>query len=243
MDLELRDVKKRFRMAGEWLPILRGVSLRINSGEFLAIMGPSGSGKTTLMNIIGLLDRPSEGEYHLDGRPVGDLGRGALARLRCRSIGYVYQNFNLIPRETAFANVETPLMYQGLGTRVRRERALAALERVGMADRANHRPNELSGGQQQRVAIARALAGGAGVLLADEPTGNLDTRSGLHIVGLFEELNREGHTVILVTHSLEIARHAHRTISIRDGKIHADEPTLEPLHAKALLRALPKEDA
>lgn len=243
MELELMGVKKSFRMAGEWLPILRDVNLRIKTGEFLAIMGPSGSGKTTLMNIIGLLDRPTEGEYLLDGRSVAGLGRGALARLRSKSVGYVYQNFNLIPRETALANVETPLMYQGMHPKVRRERALAALARVGMADRADHRPTQLSGGQQQRVAIARALAGGAGILLADEPTGNLDTRTGLQIMKLFEELNFEGHTVILVTHGLEIARHTQRTIHIRDGKIRADEIMLEPLHAEALLAALPEEDS
>ncbi len=243
MNLELRGVKKSFPMAGELLPILRGVNLQINSGEFLSIMGPSGSGKTTLMNIIGLLDRPSEGEYHLDGQPVADLGRNALARLRSRSVGYVYQNFNLIPRESTLANVETPLMYQGLGPKVRCERAMAALERVGMAHRSEFQPSQLSGGQQQRVAIARALAGGAGVLLADEPTGNLDTRTGLQIMALFEQLHREGHTVILVTHGLEIARHTQRTISIRDGKIQADQTNLEPVQAQVLLASLPEVDA
>ena len=243
MNLELRGVKKSFPMAGELLPILRGVNLQINSGEFLSIMGPSGSGKTTLMNIIGLLDRPSEGEYHLDGQPVADLGRNALARLRSRSVGYVYQNFNLIPRESTLANVETPLMYQGLGPKVRCERAMAALERVGMAHRSEFQPSQLSGGQQQRVAIARALAGGAGVLLADEPTGNLDTRTGLQIMALFEQLHREGHTVILVTHGLEIVRHTQRTISIRDGKIQADQTNLEPVQAQVLLASLPEVDA
>ena len=243
MNLELRGVKKSFPMAGELLPILRGVNLQINSGEFLSIMGPSGSGKTTLMNIIGLLDRPSEGEYHLDGQPVADLGRNALARLRSRSVGYVYQNFNLIPRESTLANVETPLMYQGLGPKVRCERAMAALERVGMTHRSEFQPSQLSGGQQQRVAIARALAGGAGVLLADEPTGNLDTRTGLQIMALFEQLHREGHTVILVTHGLEIARHTQRTISIRDGKIQADQTNLEPVQAQVLLASLPEVDA
>lgn len=241
MRLELSNITREFRLGGETLAILRGVSLSIEAGEFLAIMGPSGSGKTTLMNLLGLLDRPTTGEYHMDGQEVGGLGVAARARLRSRSLGYVYQNFNLIPRESALVNVETPLMYQGLSHPQRHKRALEALARVSMEQRAGHTPSQLSGGQQQRVAIARALAGGAKVLLADEPTGNLDTRTGLQIMALFEQLHREGHTVILITHDPEIAQHAHRILRVRDGRIRADEPVEKPLRAAEQLAALPEE--
>jgi len=243
MQLELSNVTRNFCMGGETLPILRGVSLSIGAGEFVAVMGPSGSGKTTLMNILGLLDRPTSGQYRMDAKEVGALGTAVRARLRSRSLGYVYQSFNLIPRETALVNVETPLMYQGLAPAERYRRAMQALERVGMSDRAGHTPSQLSGGQQQRVAIARALAGGAKVLLADEPTGNLDTRTGLQIMALFEQLHREGHTLILVTHDPEIAQHAHRILRVRDGRIRSDEPIAQPLQAQALLQNLPQEDA
>ncbi|MBF6595728.1 MAG: ABC transporter ATP-binding protein [Thermaceae bacterium] len=241
MHLELQEVTKSFRLEGEDLPILRGISLNIQEGEFVALMGPSGSGKTTLMNILGLLDRPNSGEYRMDQREVGQLSVEQRARLRSRALGYVFQNFNLIPRETALANVETPLMYQGLASRERYRRAMEALERVGMNNRAKHLPSQLSGGQQQRVAIARALAGGAKILLADEPTGALDTRTGLQIMALFEALNRENHTLIMVTHDPDIAQHARRIVHMRDGRIRSEEAVTQPLQAERLLAEMPQE--
>lgn len=241
MHLELQEVTKSFRLEGEDLPILRGISLNIQEGEFVALMGPSGSGKTTLMNILGLLDRPNSGEYRMDQREVGQLSVEQRARLRSRALGYVFQNFNLIPRETALANVETPLMYQGLASRERYRRAMEALERVGMNNRAKHLPSQLSGGQQQRVAIARALAGGAKILLADEPTGALDTRTGLQIMALFEALNRENHTLIMVTHDPDIAQHARRIVHMRDGRIRSEEAVTQPLQAERLLTEMPQE--
>ena len=242
MSIELTGIHKQYLMGGETLHILRGVDLRLQDGEFVALMGPSGSGKSTLLNIIGLLDWPSRGEYRLEGQEASHLNAIERARLRNRHIGYVYQNFNLIPRLSVLENVMTPLMYRGMASRERREQAKGVLERVGMADRVNHLPSQLSGGQQQRVAVARALVGGAGILLADEPTGNLDTRTGLQIMAMFEELHAEGKTVLLVTHDLEIARHAARSITIRDGRIRADTPVQNRRKALEVLAELPAED-
>ena len=242
MSIELIGIQKKYVMGGETLNVLRGVDLHLQDGEFVALMGPSGSGKSTLMNIIGLLDWPSKGQYRLEGQDASSLSTVQRARLRNRHIGYVYQNFNLIPRMSVLENVMTPLMYRGMVPRERRERALNVLERVGMTERTRHMPSQLSGGQQQRVAVARALVGGAGVLLADEPTGNLDTRTGLQIMAMFEQLHADGKTVLLVTHDLEIARHAARIINIRDGRVRAD--TTVPLQRRALeeLAHLPVED-
>ena len=241
MGIELTSIHKQYLMGGEKLHILRGVDLHVQSGEFVALMGPSGSGKSTLLNIIGLLDWPSRGEYHLEGQDVSRLSTTQRARARNRHIGYVFQNFNLIPRLSVLENVMTPLMYRGMAPRQRRANAMGVLERVGMANRLRHLPSQLSGGQQQRVAVARALVGGAGILLADEPTGNLDTRTGLQIMALFEELHAEGKTVLLVTHDLEIARHAQRSIIIRDGRIQTDAAVPVPRRALEVLSALPTE--
>lgn len=241
MAIELSGIQKLYSMGGETLHILRGVDLRLQSGEFVALMGPSGSGKSTLLNIIGLLDSPSRGEYRLEGHNASHLSPVERARLRNRHIGYIYQNFNLIPRLSVLENVMTPLMYRGMPPGERRERASQVLNRVNMTDRLNHLPSQLSGGQQQRVAVARALVGGAGILLADEPTGNLDTRTGLQIMALFEELYTEGKTVLLVTHDPEIARHAARSITIRDGRIRTDMPVQNQRRALEVLAELPEE--
>lgn len=242
MGIELIGIQKKYVMGGETLNVLRGVDLHLQDGEFVALMGPSGSGKSTLMNIIGLLDWPSKGQYRLEGQDASSLSTVQRARLRNRHIGYVYQNFNLIPRMSVLENVMTPLMYRGMAPRERRERALNVLERVGMTERTRHMPSQLSGGQQQRVAVARALVGGAGVLLADEPTGNLDTRTGLQIMAMFEQLHADGKTVLLVTHDLEIARHAARSIIIRDGRIRADTAVPKQRRALEELANLPLED-
>jgi putative ABC transport system ATP-binding protein len=242
MGIELIGIQKKYVMGGETLNVLRGVDLQLRDGEFVALMGPSGSGKSTLMNIIGLLDWPSKGQYRLEGQDASSLSTVQRARLRNRHIGYVYQNFNLIPRMSVLENVMTPLMYRGMVPRERRERALNVLERVGMTERMRHMPSQLSGGQQQRVAVARALVGGAGVLLADEPTGNLDTRTGLQIMAMFEQLHADGKTVLLVTHDLEIARHAARSIIIRDGRIQADTAVPKQRRALEELANLPLED-
>ncbi|MGD8793846.1 MAG: ABC transporter ATP-binding protein [Anaerolineae bacterium] len=205
---------------------MRGVSLQIEQGEFLTVMGPSGSGKSTLMNVLGCLDSPSEGSYHLHGQDVSHLSDTQLARIRNQQIGFVFQQFNLLPRTTALRQVELPLIYAGLTGRERKERAGAALETVGLGDRMGHRPDELSGGQQQRVAVARALVTEPSIIMADEPTGNLDTRSGNEVLRIFQQLNGKGITVIFVTHDPEIAAYSQRVIHIRDGLLEKDEALL-----------------
>jgi putative ABC transport system ATP-binding protein len=215
-------------MGSETVHALRGVDIQIKRNEFVAIMGPSGSGKSTLMNLIGCLDTPSAGEYWLNHQKVSELGDDALARIRNKEIGFVFQTFNLLPRATALHNVELPLIYAGLPAKARRQRAADALERVGLADRVTHRPNELSGGQRQRVAIARALVNRPSILLADEPTGNLDSATGSEIMALFEELHTTGQTILLVTHEHDIAAHAHRQIHLLDGRVERDERTQQP---------------
>ncbi len=216
----LESVTKTYRMGEVAVPALRGVSVTIGKGEYVALMGPSGCGKTTLMNLIGCLDRPTAGRYLLEGEDVSQRDRDELARLRSRRMGFVFQSFNLLPRTTALENVELPLYYWNrLAAAERRERARRALARVGLAERAGHTPNRLSGGQQQRVAIARALVGAPPILLADEPTGNLDSSSEKEILAIFEELNREGITIVLVTHNKEVGNRARRSIWMRDGLI------------------------
>ncbi|PYQ41559.1 MAG: macrolide ABC transporter ATP-binding protein [Acidobacteria bacterium] len=210
-------------MGSEEIHALRGVSFTIDPGEYVAIMGPSGSGKSTLMNLIGCLDSPSKGNYVLRGKLVSQMGDDELAEIRNREIGFVFQTFNLLPRASALHNVELPMVYAGVPKEERLARARRSLEMVDLGDRVTHKPNELSGGQRQRVAIARALVMGPSILLADEPTGNLDSATGEEIMRLFEKLHTEGHTIILVTHEKDIADHAHRTIHIRDGKIESDE--------------------
>jgi len=221
----LEQVTKNYRVGSEIVHALRGVDLVIEPNEYVAIMGPSGSGKSTLMNILGCLDWPSSGRYILDGTDVSILDDAALARIRNQKIGFVFQTFNLLPRATALKNVELPLIYAGIPADERRERAQAALASVGLGDRLRHKPPELSGGQRQRVAIARALVTRPSIILADEPTGNLDSKTGAELMELFEHIWRENNTVILVTHEEEIAQHARRIIRIRDGRIESDMPT------------------
>lgn len=216
---------KTYEMGAEQLHALRGISLEIHKGEYVAIMGPSGSGKSTLMNLIGCLDTPTKGHYWLAGRLVSELNDDELAYIRNKEIGFVFQTFNLLARATALHNVELPLIYNGTPAEERIERAKESLQQVDLSDRMMHRPNELSGGQRQRVAIARALVNSPSILLADEPTGNLDSATGEEIMGLFSRLHQQGNTIILVTHESDIAAHAHRAIRLRDGKIERDERT------------------
>ena len=221
--IELTDVSKSYRVGAQTIEVLRHVDLHIGKGEFVALLGPSGSGKSTLMNMIGCLDTPSNGTYILDGQQIAKLSNERMSAIRNRKIGFVFQNFYLLPRMTALRNVEIPMVYSGMATHARRKRAYELLQKVGLDDRITHRPNELSGGQKQRVAIARALANNPPVLLADEPTGSLDSVTSHQILDLIQEVNNTGTTVVLITHDREIARFARRIVHIRDGQVESDE--------------------
>jgi putative ABC transport system ATP-binding protein len=240
--IETQGLVKDYRLGSHVVHALRGVSVRIRRGEFVAVMGPSGSGKSTFMNLLGCLDTPTVGRYLLDGEDISHLSRDALARVRNRKIGFVFQGFNLLPRVSALENVELPLLYNGTPPSERRPKARATLEAVGLADRGHHRPAQLSGGQQQRVAIARALVNDPLLILADEPTGNLDSRTSVEVMALFQELNRNEITIVLVTHEGDIAQYAARTLSFRDGKLIQDEQVAEPKDAGAVLATLPPLD-
>jgi putative ABC transport system ATP-binding protein len=220
--IETVEIWKTYAMGSEEIHALRGVSIQIERGEYVAIMGPSGSGKSTLMNLIGCLDTPSKGSYLLNGKQVSQMNDNELARIRNEEVGFVFQTFNLLPRATSLKNVELPLVYAGVSAKDREQRARMALEQVDLASRVNHRPNELSGGQRQRVAIARALVNAPSMLLADEPTGNLDSKTGLEIMEIFARLHRAGNTILLVTHEADVAAYANRTIHLRDGQIESD---------------------
>jgi putative ABC transport system ATP-binding protein len=228
--IKTRNLQRHYQMGGETIHALRGVDLVIERGEYVAIMGPSGSGKSTLMNMIGCLDTPDEGEYWLNGQLVSDMSDRQLAHVRNKEVGFVFQTFNLLPRANALHNVELPLIYAGLRRKERLVRAKKALAQVGLAERMDHRPTEMSGGQRQRVAVARALVTEPSILLADEPTGNLDSATSRDIMGLFRELHSGGHTIIVVTHEPDIAKHARRIIHILDGKIADDSPNPEQIH-------------
>ncbi|MGN6604823.1 MAG: ABC transporter ATP-binding protein [Ginsengibacter sp.] len=220
--IELIDIKKSYFLGKQELKVLKGISLHVAKNEYVALMGPSGSGKSTLMNILGCLDSPTSGRYILNGEDVSKMEDDGLADVRNKEIGFVFQQFNLLPRLTAAENVALPLIYNGTSKKVRTEQALEMLERVGLADRSHHKPNELSGGQNQRVAIARALVNKPSIILADEPTGNLDSKTSIEIMNIFEKIQKEGNTVILVTHEEDIAEHAHRIIRLKDGIIEND---------------------
>ena len=238
--IELENIRRNFVVGEEVVHALRGVSFTINEGEFVTIMGTSGSGKSTLLNILGCLDTPTSGEYKLDGTPVRTMSKPQRAILRNRKIGFVFQNYNLLAKTTAVENVELPLMYNGaVSARERRERAVTALQRVGLGDRLNHKSNQMSGGQMQRVAIARALVNDPAVILADEATGNLDTRTSFEILVLFQQLHAEGRTIIFVTHNPEIADYSTRTINLRDGKVREDVINHNILNAAEKLATLP----
>ena len=229
--IDTHDLWKTYRMGGEEIHALRGVTIQIERGEYVAIVGPSGSGKSTLMNLIGCLDTPSRGGYLLNGKQVGEMNDDDLARIRNEEIGFVFQTFNLLPRATALHNVELPLVYAGVPRQEREARAREALEKVDLTSRVSHRPSELSGGQRQRVAIARALVNNPSILLADEPTGNLDSKTGAEIMSLFARLHQAGNTLVIVTHEPEIAAFAHRVVHIRDGQVEKDVRR-DPLHGR-----------
>ncbi len=217
--IDLKNIAKIYDMGSVKVQVLNGISLHVDEGEFISIIGPSGSGKSTLMNIIGCLDVPTEGEYYLDGKEISTYNEKQLSKIRNQKIGFIFQKFNLLPKLTALENVELPLIYRGMNHKERRQRSIDALEKVGLSDRMSHNPTELSGGQQQRVAIARALAGDPPVLLADEPTGNLDSKSGTDVMNLIRQLSSEGKTIVLITHDNEVAKAAQRIITIKDGLI------------------------
>ena len=239
--IEVRDLVKTYRLGEHQVQALRGVSLDISRGEFVAVMGPSGSGKSTFMNLLGCLDTPTAGTYQLDGQDMSGLSRDALAAIRNRKLGFVFQTFNLLPRMTALENVELPLLYGTTIARERRDRALGRLREVGLEAREGHRPSQLSGGEQQRVAIARALANEPRLILADEPTGNLDTRTSVEIMAIFQRMNRRGITIVLVTHEEDIAQFASRIVAFRDGRLRADTPVPAPRDAEAALPSLAEE--
>jgi putative ABC transport system ATP-binding protein len=225
--IKLQDIGKRYVIGSEEIFALRGVDLEIYKGEFVALMGPSGSGKSTLMNILGCLDTPTKGTYILNGTDVSNLNDNELAEIRNKEIGFVFQTFNLLPRSSSLENVALPLVYAGIAKEARTKRAIETLESVGLGNRMYHKPNELSGGQRQRVAVARALVNNPAIILADEPTGNLDTKTSIEIMGLIEEIHQKGNTIILVTHEEDIAKHAHRIVRMRDGAIESDEQNKE----------------
>ncbi|MDM1045156.1 ABC transporter ATP-binding protein [Myroides sp. 1354] len=221
--IDIKAIKRDFKMGSETVKVLKGVDLQIEKGDYVALMGPSGSGKSTLMNILGCLDTPTSGYYSLNGKDVSRLDDDQLAEIRNKDIGFVFQTFNLMPRTTALDNVALPMIYAGRSKEDRNQRASDVLHMVGLGDRMDHHPNQLSGGQRQRVAVARALVNNPSIILADEPTGNLDTKTSIEIMGLFDEIHRKGNTVILVTHEEDIAEHAHRIIRLRDGVIESDQ--------------------
>jgi putative ABC transport system ATP-binding protein len=233
MLIEIKDMTKDYSLGNDIVvPALCGIDLNIDKNEYVAIMGPSGSGKSTLMNILGCLDTPTTGHYYFRGTDVSHLNDDQLSAMRNKEIGFIFQNFNLLPRLNAVQNVELPLVYAGVPAQERRERAIKAITRVGLADRMDHKPSELSGGQRQRVAVARALVTNPGILLADEPTGALDSKTGEEMMHLFHELYKEGNTIIVITHAQEVADYANRTIFIKDGMIHSDKPNPNPTIAK-----------
>ena len=240
--IKVEDLWKIYQLGEVQVEALRGVSFEIEEGEFVAIMGPSGSGKSTLLNILGCLDRPTRGRYFLDGQEVSQLNENQLAQIRNKKIGFIFQSFNLLPRLAALQNVELPLIYAGIPPQKRKEQAIKSLEAVGLGDRIHHYPNQLSGGQQQRVAIARALVNDPSIILADEPTGNLDTRSSEEIMHILQELNQEGKTIVLVTHERDIASHTHRILHFRDGQLVDNETIEQPVEALEVLKELVEEE-